>query len=169
ERVELGAEYAAHVLFERRLNLGRLEEELVEHRVLVLGHQRRRRHRAAKRPRPERRTESNHAPETIRAQQCGLPGDRRADVVAGNDRLLDTECVEQADDVADEMQHGVFLDTLGAIAAAIAAQVERYRAESGLGECAKLMPPGIPALGKAVAENDERALALFRHVDADAV
>src|ERR1700719_4542064 len=31
------------------------------------------------------------------------------------------------------------------------------------------MPPGIPALGKAVAEDDERTFALLAHMQADAV
>src|SRR5262249_37774512 len=33
----------------------------------------------------------------------------------------------------------------------------------------ELMPPGIPALGKAVAEDDERAFTLLGDVQADAV
>ena len=52
---------------------------------------------------------------------------------------------------------------------AVAAHVGRDGAEAGLGERAELMPPGVPGLGEAVAEDDERALAPLRHVHADAV
>src|SRR5215467_2617453 len=89
--------------------------------------------------------------------------------MAGDYRLFDTISVEQTHDVADVMEHGVFLDFLGTVASARATQVGRHCAEPCLRECPELMPPGIPALGKAVAEDDEGARALFGHVYSDAV
>jgi hypothetical protein len=41
--------------------------------------------------------------------------------------------------------------------------------ETGLRQRPKLMPPGVPAFGKAVAEDDERAFALLGHMQTDTV
>src|SRR5229473_116778 len=169
ERVELGTERATHVAPERRLGFGGLKEELVEHRILVPRHERRRRHRAAKRPRPERHAERDNSTETVGAQKRRLPCYRGADVVAGDHRLLGTQSVDETHDVADVMENRILLHLLRTVASPIAAQVWCHRTESSFRQRRELMPPGIPAFGKAVAEDDERAFTLLSHVQADAV
>ena len=120
-------------------------------------------------PRPERRAERDDGTETVGAQKRRLPCDRGADVVAGDHRLPGTQSVDETDDVADVMENRIFLHLLRTVAAPIAAQVGGHRAEPGLRQRPELMPPGIPALGKAVAEDDERTFTLLGHVQADAV
>jgi hypothetical protein len=89
--------------------------------------------------------------------------------VAGDHRRPGTQGVDEPHDVAEVMEQRVLLDALGTVASPIAAQVGRYRMETGLRQRPELMPPGIPALGKTVAEDDERPAALLGHVQADAV
>src|SRR5258705_7725116 len=84
-------------------------------------------------------------------------------------RLLSTQSIDETHDVADVIENRVFLHVLRTVASPITTQVGRHRTEAGLRECPQLMPPGIPALGKAVAEDDERALTLLAHVQAEAV
>ena len=79
-----------------------------------------------------------------------------ADVVAGDHRLLGAQSVDEAHDVAEVMEQRVLLDLLRTVASPVAAQVGRHRMETRVRQRPELMPPGIPALGKAVAENDER-------------
>src|ERR1700678_3158286 len=55
------------------------------------------------------------------------------------------------------------------VAAAIAAQIDRYRPVAGLGQRDELVPPGPPELREAVQEQHERPLAHARHVEARTV
>lgn len=69
-----------------------------------------------------------------------------------------SQVVEQGADVAGEA-----VDTVGADAArlarqVVAAQVGRDGAEAGIGQRRELMAPGPPELGKAVQEEDRRAV-----------
>jgi hypothetical protein len=77
--------------------------------------------------------------------------------VAGDHRLLNSQSVEQTHDIANVMEYGVLLHLLRSVASDIAMEVGRHRAEPALRERPKLMPPRIPALGKAVAEDDRAA------------
>ena len=83
---------------------GRLEVELVEHRVVGLGHQGRRTRGAAGQ---ERHAEADDSAHAVGTQQRGMPGDRRAPVVAGHHGRLRAEGVDQPDDIADQVQEGV--------------------------------------------------------------
>ena len=69
---------------------------------------------------------------------------------------LGAQGVEQTHHVADQMEERVLVDRLRPIGPAVAAHVGRHGAESGLGERAELMAPGIPGFGKTVAEQDQR-------------
>ena len=64
---------------------------------------------------------------------------------------------------------GVPVDGLGLVGLAVAAHVGRDGMVAGRGERGELMPPRVPRLGEAVAEQHERALALLGDVHADAV
>jgi hypothetical protein len=82
---------------------------------------------------------------------------------------LSAERVEQAHHVADQVEDGVLVDRLRPIALAVAAHVGRDRMEARGGKRAELMAPGIPGFGKAVAQENQRSLALFGDVEANAV
>ena len=87
----------------------------------------------------------------------------------GDDRLFFTERVEEADDIAGQMKQRVLVDRLRPVGLAIAAHIGRHRVEPGRRQRGQLMPPGVPALGKTVAHDDERAFTLLGDVHANAV
>jgi hypothetical protein len=89
--------------------------------------------------------------------------------MAGDYSLLGTQSVDETHDVADVMENRILLHLLRTVASPIAAQIWCHRTESSLRQRRELMPPGIPALGKAVAEDDERSFTLLGHMQADAV
>jgi hypothetical protein len=120
-------------------------------------------------PRAERRAERDNSAEAVGAQKRCLPCYRGADVVAGDHRLLSAQSTDETHDVADVMENRILLHFLRTVASPIAAQVECHSTEPRLRQRRELMPPGIPALGKAVAEDDERTFTLLGHVQADAV
>src|SRR6202022_3862051 len=153
QRVELVTEGETQVALERRLRRGILEEELVEYCILGPRHERRRWPRVAKPPRAERRAERDNSAEAVGAQKRRLPCYRGADVVAGDHRLLGTQSVDETHDVADVMENRILLHLLRTVASPIAAQVWCCRTEPSLRQRPELMPPGIPAFGKAVAED----------------
>ncbi len=87
------------------------------------------------------------------------PSDHRAPVVAAEDRLLDAEVVEQAEQVAGEVVDVVVLDRLGSIGLAIAPLVGGEHAlVAGVGERRDLVAPGVGELGEAVGEHDDGAV-----------
>ena len=132
--------------------------------MLVPRHERRWRHQAAKPSRPEWRAERDNSAEAVGAQKRRLPCDRGADVVAGDYRPLRTQSVNETHDVADIIENRILLYLRRTIASPIATQVGSHRTEPGIRQRLKLMPPGIPALGKAVAQDDKRAFSLLGHV-----
>jgi hypothetical protein len=73
-------------------------------------------------------------------------------------RRLVSERVQQSDDIADHVELGVLIDAFRFVGLAVAPLVRRHNVVAGFREAAELMPPGIPGLRKAVAENDERPL-----------
>ncbi len=98
-----------------------------------------------------------------------MPGDRRAPVMADDDRPLGPEGVDDPDHVADQMKERIFLDLLRTVGLSVAAHVRRHRMIAGIGERLQLRPPGIPGFRKPVAEQDERPFARLRQMDADSV
>jgi hypothetical protein len=120
-------------------------------------------------PRAERRAERNNSAEAVGPQKRRLPCYRGADVVAGDHRLLGAQSIDETHDVADVIENRILLHPLRTVALPIAAQVGGHGTEAGLRQRRELMPPGIPTLGKAVAEDDERAFTLLGYVQADAV
>ena len=92
--------------------------------------------------------------EAVGAQQRAVPRDRTAPVVADDDRGVDAARVEQADDVADEMELRVLVDARGHVGGAVAALVGREHVVAGVTQCLQLVTPRVPALGESVAEHD---------------
>src|SRR5712675_639781 len=89
--------------------------------------------------------------------------------MADNDGSPGLERVEQTDEIADQMEHGVLIDCRGRVALAIAAHIRRHRVEAGRRERRDLVAPGIPGFREAVAEQHQRPAALFGYVEADAI
>ena len=95
---------------------------------------------------------------------AACPRHDRAPVVADHDRVFLSERVEHPDEVADEMEDRVGVDPLRRLGPAVPAHVRRDGVVAGRGERDELVAPRVPALGEAVAEEDERAFARFREV-----
>ena len=98
-----------------------------------------------------------------------MPRDRGAPVVPGNHRLRDAKRVDQADHVADHVEQCVAVDLWWGVGLTVATHIGRDRMKTSRRQGAQLMPPGIPAFGKAVAQQDRRPGPLLGNVHADAV
>src|SRR5438876_59660 len=102
------------------------------------------------------RVDSNHAGDAVDVPQRHLPDDKAAPVVADENRLVDFEMVEQADEIAGQVLHIVGLDGLGPVGRAIAALIGRNHPDPGRSERLDLVAPRKRDLRPAVAENDRR-------------
>ena len=98
-----------------------------------------------------------------------MPGDRRAPVMADDDRSLLTQRIQQPDHVAGQVEHCVLIDRLRCVGLPVATHIGRHRVVAGLRQCAKLMAPGVPRLRKAVAQQDQGSTADLGNVHPDAV
>jgi hypothetical protein len=85
--------------------------------------------------------------------------------VSSDYRLLNAERIKEPHYIADEMQQGVLIDRLRPVGMTIAAHVNRDSMESSRRQRGKLMPPRVPRLWKAVAQDDQRSLALFNEME----
>lgn len=72
--------------------------------------------------------------------------------------------MDQADDVTDEVQGGVFLNRGGPVAAGVTALVRGDDVVSGPGQGRELVAPVVPAFGKAVEQEDQGPFAVLRGV-----
>ena len=88
--------------------------------------------------------------------QRHLPDDKAAPVVADEDRLVDLEMIEQADEIAGQVLDVVGLDRLGPVGRAIAALIRRNHPNAGLAQRLDLVAPGKRDLRPAMAEDDRR-------------
>src|SRR5262249_16735493 len=70
---------------------------------------------------------------------------------------------------AHEVEQRVLVDGFGAIGLAITAHIGGDSVKASPGEGRQLMPPRVPGLWEAVAEHDQRALALLGEVGANSV
>src|SRR5205807_10382686 len=143
-----------------------LEVELVEHRLRRLGHDRGRAHPP---PSAMRHAQGDDGPEPVRTQQSRVPGDRRAPVVADDDCRRLAQGVEEPDEIADQVEQCVLIDRLRAVGATVAPLVGRHRVVAGLAEGAKLVPPRVPGLRPAVAQQHERPCTVFGDVHSNAI
>ena len=75
----------------------------------------------------------------------------------------------EADDIADQVELRISVEVGGRVGASVAALVRRDRAISPFCKRRKLMPPGVPGLREAVAEDHERTLAGLGDMHVDAV
>ena len=107
-----------------------------------------------------RRVDADHAGDAIEVAQRHLPDDEAAPVVADEDRLVDLEMIEQADEIASQMLDVVVLDRLGPVGRAIAALVRRDHANAGLAQRLDLVTPGERELRPAMAQHHRRRVGL---------
>jgi hypothetical protein len=84
------------------------------------------------------------------------PRDRAAEVVAHEVGRVAAEGVDHADDVVDEVGHGVGGRVVGAGAGGIAALVDGHRAIAPVGEGGELGRPAPRRLGEPVEQEDHR-------------
>ena len=98
-----------------------------------------------------------------------VPDDRRAPIVADQNGLSLAEALDQARDVGAHLLDRIGLDRSRLVAAAIAAHIGRGHAITGLRKSRNLMTPGIPALGPAVHQHDQRSLSRKSHAQLNAI
>src|SRR5207237_10928931 len=97
------------------------------------------------------------------------PGEAGGQSLADDERGFGLKRVEQADEVADQVEDRVLIERLRPVARAVAAHVGRYGMKTGCCERTYLVAPGIPGFRKAVAEQHQRPFALLGNVEMDAV
>ncbi len=102
------------------------------------------------------RVDADHAGDAIDVPQRHLPDDKTAPVVADENRLVDLEMVEQADEIAGQMLDVVGFDGFGPVGRAIAALIRRNHPNAGGSQRLDLVAPRKRDLRPAVAENDRR-------------
>ena len=84
-------------------------------------------------------------------------------------RFFGTERIQQADNVARQMEQGVLIHGVGPVCLAIATHIWRDHMKASFRERSQLMPPGIPRFGEPMTQDDERTGATLGDVHADAV
>jgi hypothetical protein len=98
-----------------------------------------------------------------------VPCHRRAPIVPRDHGLSGAKRVEESHHVTDEMQQGVLVDRLRPAGPTVTAHVGSDGVESGRGQRRELVAPRIPAVRKAVAQDDQRPFPLLSNVEVDAV
>lgn len=73
-----------------------------------------------------------------------MPGDRRAPVVPDDVRLLLAQCLDQTDDVADQVEDAVRIDGVGTVTTPVSTLVRSDHSEAGVGQGTELVVPGVP-------------------------
>jgi hypothetical protein len=81
-----------------------------------------------------------------------------APVVANYDHSFFAERIEEADDVANQVEDGVCLDCVWAVGLTIASLIGRHGVEAGSGERRQLVSPGIPGFREAVKQHHQWAV-----------
>ncbi len=89
--------------------------------------------------------------------------------MADDHRFLLAERVEQADEVAEQVELRILLHRRRAVGLAVAAQVGSDGVVAGRGQGGELKAPGVPRLREAVQQHHQRTFALFGDVRLDAV
>src|SRR6516162_3306198 len=107
-----------------------------------------------------RRVDADHACDTRGTAERHPPDDKAAPVVADENRLVDPEMIEQADEVKGQMLEVVGLDRLGAVGRAITALVRRDHPDARFAQRLDLVTPGEGELRPAVAQYQRRLVRL---------
>src|SRR3981189_3239828 len=100
-----------------------------------------------------RRVDSNHPGDAIDVAQRHLPDDKAAPVVADENRLVDLEMIEQADQIAGQVFDVIGFDWLGPVGRAIAALIGRNHPDAGFAPRLALVTPRKLALRPPRAKN----------------
>ena len=115
-----------------------------------------------------RTVEHDEPPRRLRVVHREGPRDGTPPVVSDDRRFPLAEGLDQPAHVGDQLGQRVGRDPLGLVALVVAAQVRRDDAKTWR-ERRDLVTPRIPALRKAVQEDDERPVAVDGTVQPDAV
>lgn len=79
------------------------------------------------------------------------------------------ECVNEGDEVADDVEHGVGGHVGRGVGIAEASEVGGDGAVAAVGEGEDLVAPRVPEFREAMEEEDYRALPLLGYVHVDAI
>jgi hypothetical protein len=77
--------------------------------------------------------------------------------------------MDQSNYIAGQLENVICLDWLRPIGLPVATLIWSHHMEACISECGHLMPPGIPALREAMAEDRQRPLALLDEVHLNAI
>src|SRR5208283_347142 len=153
--------------FKKLLRPGTAEDLLIEYlaRIFLLlpGA------RTDRETRQERHAQQGDGAKQVGPEECGRLRDPCAPVMPHDHDRLGAERVDQSDQIAGELKDVVSLDRRGTVGLPVAAHIRRDRVEPGVGQRADLMPPRVPRLGKAVAQQHAWTRAHLRIVEANAV
>ena len=120
-----------------------------------------------------RRVQEAQREQPLGNEERGVPREGAAPVVPDDVRprlaVLSGEERDEPFEVAEERLDPVGPHATRLVREVVAAQVGRDGAEARGRERGELVPPRVPELGKAVQEDDERALALLDPVEPDPV
>ncbi|MCY1418466.1 hypothetical protein D9M71_340270 [compost metagenome] len=86
-----------------------------------------------------------------------------------DDRGLFAQSRHQTHHVADGLTHVIGFDGIRSVRLAKAALIGNDNSIAGFDQRHDLAPPHVPEVGKAVQQNDQRALALIDVMQADAI
>ncbi|CAI0423389.1 unnamed protein product, partial [Linum tenue] len=103
----------------------------------------------------ERRdAEVDHGGDPVGSEPAKVPGHGGSPIVPDQEDLVDLEGVEEADQVADDVEGGVFGRRRGRVGVAVPAEVRGDAAVAEGGEGEELVAPRVPELREAVEEED---------------
>jgi hypothetical protein len=89
--------------------------------------------------------------------------------MADNDRTLLAQGMDETDDIPRQLEDMIHLDGLRLVGLAITTLVWCHHVVPCLRERRQLVAPGVPALWKAVAQDDQRSFALLGDVHPDTI
>src|SRR5919108_1910505 len=113
--------------------------------------------------------EQDDSLEDVRPQQGAVPGDGSPPVVADDGRPLLPQGMHEPHDISRQLEDVIGLDGLGPVGMAIATLVRCHHAVPRRRQRRQLVPPGVPTLREAMAQDDQRALALLGDMHPDPV
>src|SRR5713226_7578109 len=98
-----------------------------------------------------------------------MPRHWRTPIVPRDHRSFGAERIKESHHIADEMKQGVLVDRFRSVGSTVTPHIGSDGVESGCRQRPELVAPRIPALWKAVAQDDQRPFPLLSTVEVDAV
>ena len=111
----------------------------------------------------------DQSPNPVGPEQAEVPGNEGAPIVAHEEDPIQTKCVQEGYEVADDVEDGVTGGGGRRVGVAVAAEVGGDGTVAAGGSREHLVAPRVPELREAVEEEHRRAGARLRNVHVYAV